>query len=453
MSWKRSILHTLCLTAAIITSCHQKTITTEKQTHEATKYKTEINWVGHWQREGKRQQLVEEVGTEYEFLNQDTKVNLVYIDSILPESNDATEIAFIINEVTAEHPRFDIIRLKDYYLKVAEKLNDLDWAKKSLVDFSEFQDFKENHQPFIFDESHKADNGGITVGPYNEGFYWAIWYNKVVADKMGITVKSQGMTADDFLGYVKAAHEYNVKNNTDITPIFEEANWITLENVMLQLFVSEFGDIKELQKKEYNPQNLKKLESVLKVFEELSKYEPTFKDRSKVSWWGSLRYPLDEKCLFYIQGSWMYNIWENIDKTLVRNMYPVEMPTMKGQSPCYFGGYKACWAVPKNAPHKAEAIKFLKYWSSSQVAETWVRYTKCPTGLRGNVTDVTLGLDQFEDFQYKLNQRFPNRMIPLDGTYIFGMKNRKVSIPLMDIVEKRKSVAQVMAIIRNQIKN
>lgn len=437
----------------IIMSCENQKIKSSKSKSDVLTHKSEVNWVGHWQNEGKRQKLVDEVASEYEFLNQEIKVNLKYMDSIMLGATDAMEIELIAKEATSPNPRFDIIRVKDYYSRVANYLNDPEWTKKYLVDFSEDPDFKATHQEFLLNDEYKADNGGITVGPYNEGFYWAVWYNKEVADKMGIKVKSLGMTSDDFIGYVKQAHEYNLKNNTSIAPIFNARDWLTLDVLVSQLFYSIIGDVDKIKNTEYNPAKIKALEKVIAVFDEIGKYESSFKDRSKYGWWPSLSVPLDGECLFYIQGSWMYNIWENIDATKVRKMYPAEIPTMDGTAPCYPGGFKACWAVLKNAKHKEEAIKLLKYWTSPQISESWVRYTKCPTGIKGNLAQVSLGLDQFEDFQYQLSKKFDGKLVkPTDSRYILGIRNKDVQIPVIDILEHKKTGAQVMSELRRQLK-
>lgn len=415
---------------------------------------SELNWVGHWLNEGKRQTLVEDIATEFEFLNQEVKVNLYYPESISSSTGDGPQIDFIVSQVTSKNPKYDIIRIKDYYYKVAEALKDPEWGKKYLVDFSEFPDFVSNHQPFLFSDEYKAQNGGITIGPYNEGFYWAVWFNKEVADKIGIKIKQQGMTPEDFVSYVKATYEYNKKNKTDIIPIFEESNWITLENVMLQLFYSSAIDMNELNKTELDLKKLEKLEKVLEIFEEISNYEPTFKDRSKITWGKTFDFPLQGKCLLYVQGSWMYNIWDNVDSKLLQNMYPAELPCYNGISPCYIGGFKACWAVLKNSPQREQAIKLLKHWAKPEVAEKWVRYTKCPTGIKGNLTTTSIGLDQFEDFEYSISKAYGLHMVnPADNRLIFGMKNKDIRIPsVIDIVEKKKTAAQVMKEIRRQLK-
>lgn len=415
-------------------------------------YKSTVNWIGHWKGEGKRMALVSEVANEFEFLNQDVKVNLKFPEDVYFKG-DASEIEFIAKQALSANPEWDIIRVKDYYPDVAKYLNDPEWGKKYLVDFSQFPDFVAHQQDFLFSDEYKAQNGGITIGPYNEGFFWAVWYNKEIAQKLGINIKQYGMTVEDFVSYIKATQDYNQKNNTDIIPYFEESGWLTFYNVMMELFYSEIGDINKINDANYDPKKIVAIGKVLKLFEEISTYNPLPKNRSKINWSETFDYPLSGKCLLYVQGSWMYNIWDNIDHAKINNMIPCELPSFSGTSPCYIGGYKACWAVLKNAPHYDQAVKLMKMWTNPEMSEKWVRYTRCPTGVKGNLSENTFGFDQFEDFEYNISKKFGLHLInPIDNRYIFGMKNKGITIPFIDILEKRTTAEIVMNNIRKQIK-
>ena len=45
------------------------------------------------------------------------------------------------------------------------------------------------------------------MGPMLEGYCHAIFYNKDVAERVGIEIKDMGMTFDDLLKYVKAVYD------------------------------------------------------------------------------------------------------------------------------------------------------------------------------------------------------------------------------------------------------
>jgi ABC-type glycerol-3-phosphate transport system substrate-binding protein len=107
-----------------------------------------------------------------------------------------------------------------------------------------------------------------------------------------------------------------------------------------------------------------------------------------------MNYPLEGKCLFYSNASWMYNLWFKLDSSKYKNMIPTEYPVFK-QSPICFGGYFVIWAVLKKSPNRERAIRFLLSVNTPDVAEKWVRYNKSPTGIKGNLTTYNFGLDKF----------------------------------------------------------
>ena len=61
------------------------------------------------------------------------------------------------------------------------------------------------------------------------------------------------------------------------------------------------------------------------------------------------------------------------------------------------------WAVMKNSPNRDVAIRLMQFWSRPEIAEKWVRYTKSPTGLAGNLYDPEYGQDIFAEYQRKLS--------------------------------------------------
>ena len=93
---------------------------------------------------------------------------------------------------------------------------------------------------------------GMITGPYIEGFYQPFFYNKTLTDKIGLKIKDRGMTFDDLLSYFKAVSDYNKKNGTDISILYDAGDakggigygpstW----NIFQSLFRSEFPDLDE----------------------------------------------------------------------------------------------------------------------------------------------------------------------------------------------------------------
>jgi ABC-type glycerol-3-phosphate transport system substrate-binding protein len=410
----------------------------------------QVNWIGHWEKEGKKEELVREVANEFEFLNQGVKVNLKFPSETNPNQNDADFIASLIK---SPKPAWDIVRLNTGYYQVARILDDPDWGKKYLVDFSEIPEFVDRQLPTVFAPTIKNETGGISPSPYMEGFFYSAWYNKALAEKIGLKIKDVGMTTDDFIGYIKAIYEYNQKNNTDIIPLFENGDWTTTEQLMLQMFYSQFKDYDEALKTEYDPKRIEYLEKTLRVLEAISKYSPFPKKRSDLHFFKAADYPLDQKCFFYINASWMYNNWEGIDNKKLWDMVPAELPTFNGQSACYIGGYQCAWAVLKNSPNLENAIKLMMYWTRADISEKWVRYTKSPTAIKGSLASVSFGLNQFENFEYEMNKKYGTHLLRVsDYRNIFGLKNSKIRIPWLDIIEGKTDVDKVMADIRKQIR-
>ena len=414
-----------------------------------------LNVIGHWFNEGKRENLVREFSNEFEFLNQNFHVNLVFPDKIYWTRNDPNcEAKYLQKILTSDTSKWDIVRVNNEYQTVANYMNDPLWAKKYLVDFSEIPEFKANTNPDLLTQTQKDYWKGIIPGPYLEGFNWALWCNKELAKELGLNVKQFGMTADDLLQYIKVVNEYNKRNNKQIMPILECSDWSTIYVLVLQLYVSEIGDETELYSDSYNEKKLEAWHKVLKFCEELAKNNTFNYDIQSMKWQPTWNYPLTKKCLFYVNASWMYNIWLKQDSNLVNDMLPTELPTFKEPN-LYFGGFMVTWAVPKNAPHKEEAIKFLLHLNQPDMAEKWARYTKCPTGIKGGVTTSAIGTNQFEEYNSGINKKFGTRKVNFidDSRTIFGSTRHLVNNYYKEVSRGTMTADQAMVDIRKQLRN
>lgn len=364
------------------------------KTQQIQKNRIVLNVIGHWMKEGKKGLLVRELANEFEFLHQECKVNLVFPEQLYWNLNDRrySDAKFVKALLTSDSaPKWDVIRINDDYQTIADFMNDPDWANKYLVDFSEIPEFQKYTLKDLLSDSVKRYWKGVIPGPFLEGFNWSVWFNKELANEIGINVKQFDMTADDFIGYIRAVDNYNKKNNKHIFPIFHCNSWSTLYVLGIELYLSEAGySIAD----SYNEKKLEAWHKTLKFFEELAKANAYNYNWQNFNWDNSWDYPLTKKCLFYINASWMYPIWENVNAKLVQNMEPAELPTFKPAS-IYMGGYMIPWAVPKNSPHREEAIKYLLFLNKPDYAEKWSRYTKCPTGILGSVSSTAMGMDHF----------------------------------------------------------
>jgi ABC-type glycerol-3-phosphate transport system substrate-binding protein len=333
-------------------------------------------------------------------------------------------------------------------------IKDMDWPKKYLVDFSQYPEFIKNTKPELVDDSGKAKWKDIIPGPYLEGYNYSIWYNRNLAKEIGLNIKQFDMTFDDLLQYVKTIDAYNKSHNTNIIPIQECSDWSTINILAYRLFLSELDNWRDCLKDNYNEKKIEAFRKTLKAFEELAKYNAYSKDWKSTEFMKSIDFPLKHKSFFYVNASWMYNYWQKVDDNEVNNMVPTELPVFK-PSPVYFGGYSVMWAVPKNAPHKDEAVKFLLAMNSPDIAEKWSRYTKCPTGIRGNITSVSFGKDHFEDFTYNIDKRYGFNKLSfnyLDNNLVLGLSRRNVNLHIIDVATGQMTADEAIADIKRQLK-
>jgi ABC-type glycerol-3-phosphate transport system substrate-binding protein len=335
---------------------------------------------------------------------------------------------------------------------IGRYINDPGWMKKYLVDFSEIPEFVNSTKPELLTESVKAQYGGIIPGPFIDGYNWTMWCNMEVAKKVGIEVKQYEMTFEDFVSYVKAVYEYNQTHSESIIPIFESGDFSTSHTIAEELFFSEIGNYDEVMNNQYSEKKINAWKKTLHDMERLSKYNVIPKDWKNNKWFSNLNTPLEGKCLFFINGSWMYNIWLKNDSSGLRKMLPCELPVYK-PSPMCFGGYNVTWVVPKNAPHREQAIRFLLYMNSENFGEKWARNTKSPTGIRLNQNKMDFIMDRFEKFQSDMDKKYSeHKTILFDNSgFCFGKQNENISNLSVEVLSGELSAEDAINTIQKKI--
>jgi ABC-type glycerol-3-phosphate transport system substrate-binding protein len=390
--------------------------------------------VGHWFNEGDRQKLLLEANNDFEFLNQDIAVQLAFPEEIYG-ADEPAELAFIIEQMQKPVADWDVIRIKEHYNTIASRLNDPEWGKKYLIDFSEIPGFLESHGDFINQKATRSKTGGIIIGPYFEGQLWAIYVNTEVAKKMNIQVKQYGMTFEDFISYLEAAYNYN-KSNHYIAPIFDDANWISTEVIFKQLFYSLMNSYEESLESNVTEKKIEALRTCYQAMDRMSTLNPIIHSRNTIQWARDNDYPLKDSCLFMVNGTWMYNIWKQKGPEQMGKMMPCELPVFQ-PSDTYVGGYASNWAVLKNGPHAKEAVRLMMYWCTPRMAEKWVRYTKSPSGIKGTLGATTFGTDIYENFVYSIEQKYGEKQMPQsDNKYLIG-ENNFTNLRVIDVLERR----------------
>jgi ABC-type glycerol-3-phosphate transport system substrate-binding protein len=382
-----------------------------------------LNFIGHWLDEGKKEQMLYELINEFEFLNQDIQINMKFPSYY----SNMSEAKFNAQVLLSPKMEWDIIRINNDLKGISAEIKEPGWEKKYLVDFSEIEEFRNNTKSDLLTEEAKSKFGGIMPGPGIDGYNWTLWCNTDIAKKVGIDVKQFDMTSEDFLSYLRAVHEYNQAHNDSIIAFLEASDWTTINTIAGELFMSEIGEVNEIMDVKYSEKKIKAWSKVLHEIEIYSKCKPMPRNRKNFDWIGHRFYPVEDKCLFFSNGTWMYNIWLKEYPDRIKKMMPTEMPVFK-PSPMTFGGYNITWAVPKNAPHKDQAIKFLLFINRPDVAEKWSRYTKSPSGIKARMTDAYFGLDRFENYQYIIEKKYKGNKIDLtsDSRFFYGYEFRNI---------------------------
>jgi ABC-type glycerol-3-phosphate transport system substrate-binding protein len=425
---------------------------------EATSTPVQLNWMGHWLYEDKRETLVRQVAQEFAFLNQDIDINLKFPQEIMGVRSKPLVGEYIADMIRTGNIEWDIVWMDDHiYQLVAEELGDPAWGVKHLVNFETVDGFQASQKLFIINDSiYRAQTGGILVGPYIEGYCYALYYNAEVAQAMGIDIKAQDMTFDDVLGYVQAVYAYNQEHDTHIAAFYEAQDWTTLEILFQNLVKSEIKDFEQAKAEVLTETKRQALFKALQAFETLGQYDPLIHSHTDNIWFDTRHLVLENQALFYVNGTWMYSHWRGIDTEAMTKMVPVELPSFNRVS-YYLGGYVPTWAVLQNAPHREQAIRLVMFWSTPEVAEMWVRYTKNPTGIRGNVAIAEMGTDAFEQFQQLITDKYgANVHYAADVGYLLGQGNKyltqAVNAELRQLLTQQTTAQEAYQRIMSQVK-
>lgn len=419
-------------------------------------YRTQVNFIGQWLNEGDREFLVRNLARDYEFKNQDIHINLKFPEEVYykREDNNTSNQRWVAEQVQKEVGEWDILRINNDFEGILAQIKDPQWAKKYLVDLSNYDEIKKNTLPELLSDSIKRKWNGIIPGPFIEGQYWSMWCNKTLAEKIGIKVKPFGVTFEDFESYCAAAYKYNLSHPTEaITTIFEAGDWQTLSSFTTQLYNTVLNDDEAFFSDIPSQKKLNAWFETLRLLERLAKYKPLAKDWKSVAWGKTMGIMLEDKFLFYPNGSWMYNIWKQRGANKVTDIFPTEYASVNPPK-SYPGGYVIMWAIPKNAPHKEEAIKFLLSFSTPSFSELWVRTTKCPTGVTGNLTKIEFGDDAFETFTSTIQKNYGIRLYTQDAGSArqYGLINIDVPSYNHEVITGELTADEAIRLIKAQLK-
>lgn len=420
-----------------------------KPTEDSELPTVQLNWIGHWKDEGKREDLVYEVKKEYEFLHPNVKINLVF-NSDLEGENPNRKIKAadaIVRMIETGEIDWDLVFLDAAtYGLVTERLGDPSWPAEHLVDFSQVAGFSESQKDFILEDSRYREKvGGILTGPFIENYLMGLWYNTDVAEQAGLAVKERGMTLTDFKEYAEALHRYNRERGSS-TAFIQIGSWNRLDFLFENIFKSLFNDFDAAVEKIFNEEKKRAFLETLTAFEDLSKYQPVLPQgwREMSALGINSKILLDDAALFIAGGTFLYNQFVTLDPEKSLKMRPVENPVIGGANGL-IGDYTPIFAVMNKSRNRDVAVDFLMSWAQPKVAEKWVRYTKNLTGTKGNLSEAVSGeLDTFGDTyeQYLVDMERKHGGAPMmymrEPTYALGPDSP------VSVVELRAKLAEIL---------
>ena len=88
-------------------------------------------------------------------------------------------------------------------------------------------------------------------------------------------------------------------------------------------------------------------------------------------------------------------------------MQPCEIPSLDNKKAnSYSGRYTSVFVVPKNAKNSEAAELFIRFIYSKQIADKWVKYSKCPTGLKNIISYSDFGNDSYAHFSQHITKKY-----------------------------------------------
>jgi glucose/mannose transport system substrate-binding protein len=198
-----------------------------------------------------------------------------------------------------------------------------------------------------------SHNGNIYSVPVNIHRSNVLWYNKSIFKAYGL---KPPQTLDDFFKVSE------VLADNGITPLALGDNGIwaathLFENILL----GALGPLnyKNLWNGELN-WNSEKVKSALKVFVKVLSYINT--DHTALSWDGAAQYVIDGKCAMTIMGDWAHGYFKA--KGLKPGVDYGWMPSPGTEGS--FNMLSDSFGLPKNAPHRDLAVKWLTICGSRE---------------------------------------------------------------------------------------
>lgn len=371
--------------------------------HASESGKPVLRWLGLWNGKPWKEQFEREMAREFAFLHPEVKVELLYYDNF----SDAECARLIADMIETSNYCYDVVwSSSKVSAHVKRLIGDKHWEYRHLVDFLEVDGFRETQLPFIIEHA-----SGPLTGPCIEGQFFVSWYNTKLAKQVGLEVPAGPvLSIETLLAHAKQLHVYN---QTAETPVFliQDYSRATcsarlFKSLLTSLIIDQNGEVPiDLNQTQRNTILLK----TLSALEELARYDALNPASETATREQSLDLMLSDRALLYFDSTSTYNEFrESSHAKGLNNMQLFNLPSFSTPKHS-LGSYSSSWAVMNNSPNRDIAIELLKFWSRPEVAEKWVRNTKSPSGLNGNLynpnySDDTLG--QYQEAMTKQNYRY-----------------------------------------------
>lgn len=421
------------------------------QTVESAKHKERIKlrWMGHWFGEGKKELMIRELAREFSLINQDIEVELTFPHVYFKCSNE--ELYTVQSDSMAKMVKrnewpFDVMFCDQArYWKIGDILKDPNWGKANLVDFYHEPWYISSHKPgFLNDSTLISQYGGIAPGSFLEGVSNILYCSTVVESKLGINVRMQDMNFSDFKSYAKAVFDYN-QSHTDKVFLYSLQYWNSIPGFFSQLAMSAYGKSVHTTKAE----GISALEKTYSALEQIAMYKPILQSDSMK---GESRKLFHEQYLFTFSPSWMYLLWQQSNPLGVKSLKPCELPSLDNmKSPSYSGGYNVVFVVPKNSKHVEAAKRFIKFISSTETAEKWIKYSKCPTGLKSKLAYTDFGQDQYEKYYRNIQNKYGNNQLDVDLSNLFFKSSAKIDFKINEVLNGTMTAKEALNYVLKQI--
>jgi len=358
-----------------------------------------LRWMGHWKGEGPREQLVRDVLEEFSFLHQDLDIKFSFAADLLPEKSQAAAAQYIASMIQSGTLEWDVIWLDQLiYRQVAGLLNDPDWGAKHLVDFNNNDKIVRAHRSCVTDQPENSlqTTGGLLTGPYIEGYVYALYYNREVAEALKIDIPEKEMRARTMLRIARRVKAHNQTAQEPVALISLVNGSGGLERMAYNLYLSTPPEEREND-------GLAAIRRVRRFFKELGKMEPLRGVEAGQTWPDAMQALMENRTLFIADATWRSSSLQAAYPDQLHKIGIAQMPGF-GQQYHYIGGFLPAWAVLKNAPGREAGIRLMEYWCRPEIIEKWERYTRCPSGLRSGLYDAEYSRDQLTEYQRRLSR-------------------------------------------------